>query len=85
MTAPSAMTIEPCCSERIAPIANGIQAARWVASRTAMASPRGMTGPRAAGGAARSATTVTGDAAFSVMFLYYPVDIDATITPPAAR
>ena len=84
MTAPSAMTGEPCCTERIAPIANGIQAARCAPSRKTVVRLRGMTGQRVAGSAARSAAKVAGDPAFPVMFPYYPAGAFPVCAPGPA-
>ena len=72
MAAPSAMTGESCCTARIAPIANGIQAARCAASRNAVARLRGRTRWQAAGSAARSTATVAGAPALAVIFPYSP-------------
>ncbi len=75
MTAPSAMTGEPCCTERITLAANGIQAARCVASRQTVVRLRSLTGQRVAGSAARSVAKVAGDPTFSVILPYCPVGV----------
>ena len=70
MAAPSATTGEPCCSERIAPAAKGVQAARCAASRKAAARLRVRTGWRAAGSTAWFTAKVAGAPALAVIFLF---------------